>query len=582
MHSMRRMKKWFLAGLAATGLLMVSSTGVTQDKDIPRPAPVPKMDRTGALIVPLQGSVRLQMRNKKLIRAISFDKEGVVKATPDALQPNAAIIFGLGVGTVILEMTDVDGGKEQYEIVVQQDLELLRTTLRRVVPTANIDLIPGLGGTIVLAGYVARAEDVNTVVQVASSVGGQNANIVNAIQIGGVHQVQLDVVVASVNRSKARQRGFNFIINGTTVSTGSILGGLTSSTGSTGSATSTAAVGLIPSAASAIPSASPNLIFGIVPTQIQALLQALKTEGLAKTLAEPRVVTQSGRPANFQVGGQQATLSAASGINGPGVAYQSIGTQLDFLPLVYGNGKIYLEVSPTIRTVNTALGITTSFGTVPGFDVQTIHTSVVLESGQTFAIGGLIQNSLQASAARVPVLGEIPFLGALFNVISQTETEQETIILVTPHLVDPMACNQVPTHLPGRETRPGDDFEFFMESMLELPRYQRNVFEGRRYRAPWKNDPTAQQFPCGANGGTNGNCASGTCGNGSPMMGMNSGTTTPTATPNTGKLPTPAQLPPSVVPPRSKSGVMNDVDNNSTVINTNDPGVQIQVIPPAP
>ncbi len=198
----------------------------------------------------------------------------------------------------------------------------------------------------------------------------------------------------------------------------------------------------------------PNLVFGVIPAQFQGLLQALKTEGLAKLIAEPKLVTQSGRPASFLSGGQQATLSAASGINGPGVVYQDIGTEIDFLPIVYGNGKIYLEVAPRVRGVNQGLGITTSSAApTPGFDDQQVRTSVVLESGQTFAIGGLIQTNVQASTNRVPVLGEIPFLAPFFSTQTDQLTEQELVILVTPHLVDPMDCNQLPRRLPGRETR---------------------------------------------------------------------------------------------------------------------------------
>jgi pilus assembly protein CpaC len=230
---------------------------------------------------------------------------------------------------------------------------------------------------------------------------------------------------------------------------------------------------------------------------VQLLLQALKTENLAKLLAGPKLVTQSGRPARFLAGGRQATLGASSGINGPGVVYEDIGTELEFLPIVYGNGKIYLEVAPRVRGVNQGLGIITSFGAVPGFDEQSIRTSVVLESGQTFAIGGLIQTVGSATATKVPLLGELPFFGTLFSQETWLEQEQELVILVTPHLVDAMDCNQVPKRLPGRESRSPDDFELYLEGILELPRGQRNVFEGKHYLAPWKVDPTASAFPCG-------------------------------------------------------------------------------------
>jgi pilus assembly protein CpaC len=559
---MRRFQRFALGGVALLSLIACSSS-FGQDKQ----PPTAKVDRSGAIIVPLQGSVRLQMKNKKFIRSVFFDRENVVQVLPDATKPDTVIVFGRGVGTVTLELTDVDGGKESFEVVVQQDIDLLRNLIKRAVPTANVEVIPGVGGLLIISGNVARAEDVDTILRIAAAVGGgQSGSIVNAMQVGGVHQVQLDVTVANVNRSKARQRGVNLLIGGTNVQGASILDGVATAAlggmgvgGGGGGTGSMFGSGMITATSNAT-----NLVVGVLPAQVLTAIRALKNEGLAKLLAEPKLVTQSGRPARFLAGGQQATLSGASGINGPGVAYVDIGTELEFLPIVYGNGKIYLEVAPRVRGVNQGLGIVTSFGAVPGFDEQTVRTSIVLEPGQTFAIGGLIQHSVQSSSTRVPVLGEIPFLGALFSFSSITESEQELVILVTPHLVDAMDCNQVPQRLPGRETRTPDDFEFYLEAMLELPRGQRNVFEGRRYKAAWKNDPTAAQWPCGANGGMGGNCgvigASHTSG-----MGCANGSCQPTTMPT---ISGPSRTMPSTMPsslPSTLPGKMTEKPTLETI-----------------
>jgi pilus assembly protein CpaC len=476
---------------------------------------------TGGLILTLQTSKRIQISTKKPIRTAESTNDRVVQILADPTDPTAVILFGRGPGVSTVTLTDGDGGKDVLVVTVEPDLELLRTLIRRAVPTASVTLLPGVGNSIILTGNVARAEDVDTILRIAASAGAQ---VVNGMQVGGVHQVQLDVTVARVDRTKARNRGFNFIVNGTTVSFGSVLGGLVAPGGGGGGVQSSAAgVGIIPAAATAQPINAVNLVLGVVPAQFQGLLQALKTEGLAKLLSEPKLVTQSGRPARFLSGGRQATLSAASGINGPGVVYEDIGTELEFLPIVYGNGKIYLEVAPRVRGVNQGLGIVTSFGAVPGFDEQSVRTSIVLESGQTFAIGGLIQSNVQSSIVKVPVLGEIPFIGAAFSVISQTEQENELVILVTPHLVDPMDCSQIPGRLPGAETRKPDDFELYLESLMEAPRGPRNVFEGKRYRGAWMNDQSAGEYPCGPlynpNGGHGGhggyghggNCNTGNC-----------------------------------------------------------------------
>ncbi len=94
------------------------------------------------------------------------------------------------------------------------------------------------------------------------------------------------------------------------------------------------------------------------------------------------------------------------------------------------------------------------------------------------------------------MLGDLPYVGTLFSRVQYTQEEQEMVILVTPHLVDGMDCRQAPKRLPGRETRAPDDYELFLEGILEAPRGQRQVFENGRYKAAYKNDPSYQRFPC--------------------------------------------------------------------------------------
>jgi pilus assembly protein CpaC len=476
------------------------------------------------IVIPFGGVKPLQMKNKQNIKVVFVEKPDVIQPEQTVENPAIVLLKGLSKGTSRVELTDNAGGKESYEVVVgltieQRIIEDLQKILRQAVPTANVVVIPFSNG-IILSGTVAHAEDVDTILKIADCTVGKC--VINAMTVGGVQQVQLDVTVARVDRTRSRSRGFNFIVGGNTFSAGSILGGLSSSAGGTTSTTSaTAGVGIIPSAVTASPTGLANIVFGVVPAQFQGLLQALTQEGLAKLIAEPKLVTQSGRPAHFESGGQQAIIGPSSGITGPGVILQNFGTKLDFLPVVYGNGKIYLEVAPEVSAVDAGLGLAASstLPATPGFDIQNVRTSVVLESGQTFAIGGLIQTTVQSSVNRVPVLGEIPFIAPFFSTQTDTLTEQELVILVTPHLVDPMDCNQVPRRLPGLESRPPDDFEFYVEGIMEAPRGQRNVFENKHYKGAWKNDPTANSFPCATynpNGGPQcfkqgGNCATGNC-----------------------------------------------------------------------
>jgi pilus assembly protein CpaC len=244
-----------------------------------------------------------------------------------------------------------------------------------------------------------------------------------------------------------------------------------------------------------------NLFLAVFnPTQnFFGLLQALKDEDLVKIMAKPNLVSLSGRPAQFLDGGEQA-IPVPAGLGQVGVEFVEFGTRLSFLPIVLGNGKIYLEVEPEVSSLDPAFGTSINGTVVPGRDTQRVHTTVQLEDGQTYVLGGLIQHRVIGTTTKVPVVGEIPFLGAAFSRKIYTEEEDELVILVTPHLVDGMSCDQAPKLLPGDETRSPDDFELFLEGILEAPRGSREVCPDYRYVPAYKNGPTSALFPCAGNG----------------------------------------------------------------------------------
>ena len=421
------------------------------------------------------------------------------------------------------------------------DLDYLKKVIKNAVPNSNIQVIPVTKDAVILSGYVSRAEDIGMILAIAGNIvdpalfdalsqssstqtnnPGQtnptgavpgnmpidpnaaattqpaqaaprtSQKVINALRVAGVQQVQLDVVVAQVSRSEFRQLGFNFLSSRNSSIIGSTLNGLATQptavgTGLASGATqgsALAANGFVSSA-----TAAANIPFGVLNSNSGFLgfLQALRNESASKLLAEPKLTTSSGKQAFFQVGGEQAVLSGASGVNGPGADFRIVGTTLSFLPVVLGNGKIQLTVNPRVRSPNPALGITTSFGFVTGFDDKQVNATVEMETGQTFVIGGLIQNETRGIVNKIPVLGDLPFLGVLFSTKEYTETEQEVVILVTPYLVDPQSSDQLPKLLPGQETRSPDDFELFLEGILEAPRGPRKVIQDRRYIPAFKN-----------------------------------------------------------------------------------------------
>lgn len=503
MHPINRLRRRTLAALALTAGILGGSTAVAQQPTPPAaggqaPVVLPaKVDtKTGVIFVPINGIARYSTGTNKPIKSIAFTKDRVVEHRLIPEKQDAVDLIGKAAGLTEMVITFADNSTMSVTLVSQVDYDLLKNIIKRSFPTASVDVIPVQNDVIILTGYVNHPDDSALIEKIAQQMAGLaqvnyvgagsgnavatgGGSVINTIRVGGSQHVMIDVVVASVDRSELRNRGFSFIINGSQGNFGSFLGGL------------------INPVAGAQGGTNANILFGIAPAGINGALLALRTENLAKVLVEPKVVTQTGREAYIQSGGEQAIISGQSGITGPGVTYRPVGTILSVLPIVQGDGKILLEVTPSFTVVNNGLGLQVPGGGFsPGFSTQTARSVVSLESGQTFAIGGLIQNTVQSTSTKVPLLGDLPFVGTAFSTANNEERESELIILVTPRLVEPMDCAQVPRRVPGRETRNVDDHEFYLEGLLEAPRGQRQVWNGLlRYNPAWKCD-TTNRFPC--------------------------------------------------------------------------------------
>lgn len=551
MHQlMKKIRSALYGGLALALLISMYSVSEAQIPGPPlanpgSPAPGvqgPRYSGAPQVLVPLGSQVRFQMSSRKDIEKIYNPKQSSLQITvrPETKDATTVYLTGVTPDVVRVEFVDVDGVKELYDFVVQLDVEFLKLQLRRAVQTANLQVVPTGANTVLITGTVSQPQDVELITRVATSVG--NIQVINGVRVGGVQQVQLDVVVAQVSRREFRRMAFDFLVNSQNFFFGNTTGGaaITPALIGTGGALSVASNGL--SGAPGTPNgANTNLVFGVLHSGwgILGFLQALRDEGLVKTLAEPRLVTLSGRPASFLAGGEQP-IPVPAGLGQVGIQFTEFGTRLNFLPIVLGNGKIHLEVEPEVSNLDPAIGTTIQGTVVPGRNTSRVNTTVQLEPGQTFVIGGLIQHEVRALDRKTPILGDIPFLGTMFSSKGFDEQELELVVLVTPHLVDAMDCHQTPKTLPGQETRSPDDFELFLECILEAPRGPRKVWNGYEYVPAYKNGPSAGQFPCGGVGGY--------CSPGTGMLGVPAqvGTGTPTCGPagcGSGVVPGPRVLP---------------------------------------
>ncbi len=198
---------------------------------------------------------------------------------------------------------------------------------------------------------------------------------------------------------------------------------------------------------------------------VQFFLTAVGTHGYGKILAEPTLITISGKSARFQAGGEFAvpTTVGVGGVGGIATTFRGFGTELEFTPVVVDKDLIRLQVSPSFSTLNNDASV----AGIPGLNRRSVDTTVDLREGQWLAVAGLIQDEQGGQKTRTPYIGDLPFIGGLFSHRDTSRFETELIVLVSPELIHPMEREQVPLLLPGMEVTDPTDDDFFLRRQTE-------------------------------------------------------------------------------------------------------------------
>lgn len=301
----------------------------------------------------------------------------------------------------------------------------LRATYTNVMPNSDIQvesvaLIDGDGNTtnrIVLSGTAGSADDADKALAIAAQFAGAPENVTSVITIDGPQQVMLKVTVAEVNRSLAKQFGID-------------LSGSFSSGGLTTSFVSEQPLG---GASNLFSDNGVELGVKAGGFSIDAQIRAMEQRGAARTLAEPLLTAISGQQADFTAGGEFPIPTSVSD-GEVSIGYKDFGISLSFTPTIKSNGNIGLVVDTSSSELSAEGSITVGSSSLPGIKKRQAKTTVEIGAGQTLAIGGLIQDQTRTQIHRLPGLGDIPILGALFRSRDFIRSQSELVILVTPYL----------------------------------------------------------------------------------------------------------------------------------------------------
>lgn len=358
------------------------------------------------------------------------------------LTPRQLLLQGVGAGETDVLLWSSDDEVQASRVEVEIDVVRLRQELQALFPQTTLQVDP-FRDMVVVKGILSRAEQI---AQLNDFLTAQNFNYMDMTTLGGVQQVLLQVRVAEVSRSAIRALGVNFFDGGE-----DFFGGVSVGT-SGGGALNPVSVG--PPEDSSILG---NLAFsfindvGISPSvtlwggfpdkNFQFFIQALAENQYLRVLAEPTLVALSGEEASFLAGGE-FPIPIAQDVSGGGssitVEYREFGVRLQFRPTVLGDGTIQLYVAPEVSELSDTGAVIISGFRIPGVSTRRAETTLQLKNGQTFAMAGLISRSSSAVTSRVPGLGDVPILGALFSSKRHTAGETELVVLVTASLVEPL------------------------------------------------------------------------------------------------------------------------------------------------
>jgi pilus assembly protein CpaC len=347
-----------------------------------------------------------------------------------------------------------------FDLVVQTDLALLRERLKEVAPRDEIQLQTAQDA-VVLSGVVSSQQLVGAAQEVASAF-IQRGRVINLLTVAPVKnpQVMLQVHVAEASRDAMRELGFSFRALGRTFVGAAFPGNPFAPVLST-LADSIIGAGTdfpITSTGPEIDLSRANLLLSSGNLDYAGVVRALASRGLVRTLAKPNLVTESGKEAKFLSGGE-LPIPVSQGLNGIGIEWREFGVGLVFTPVVLDGETINLKIRPEVSSPDPSRGIISAGIQIPAILKNEAFTNINLKDGESFAIAGLVNNQVRQVVGKVPVLGDIPIIGALFRSTEFRNQETELLFVVTvKQLRTGQAAVPDPTQL--MEIRPEEKKEF--------------------------------------------------------------------------------------------------------------------------
>ena len=378
---------------------------------------------------------------KSTILDIPASMQRVSVANPDlvetvAIDPRQLLINGKTEGETSMIVWQQDGSRLEWDLSVHPSTARLDAVRREIAKEleGQVVNVSFENNTVFLRGTVKNLTSADRAVSIASTL-GKTVNLLHVEVPQGDQQILLKVRFADVDRNATQDLGWNLFSTGATNSIGTI------------STNQYNPPQVSPGGSLSLTDAL-NLFIYRHDLNLGATIRALEAKALLQILAEPNVLAMDGKTASFLAGGQFPVPVVTGGaLSAVSITYRQFGVSLDFLPHITARGTIKLQVTPEVSSLDYANGVVISGFNVPGLNTRKLQTEIELENGQSFVIGGLLDNRMSETLSRIPGLASVPVLGKLFMSRSRTRNHSELLVLVTAEIVRPIPKDQTPPDL---------------------------------------------------------------------------------------------------------------------------------------
>src|SRR5690348_12519944 len=388
----------------------------------------------------------LLINTTERLRRVSVTDPGVADAI--VVTPTQILVHGRSAGEVSLLIWDELDRSRSFDLRVDVDVSACAEEEKRVFPDEQIVVTPSRSA-IVLSGHVST-EDVSK--RAGLIADAYSKNVVNVLTFGpvGSQEVLLEVKFAEVDRSALTQLGVNILSTGATNTLGTI------STQQFGGFGPQQITDSIPRAPGSVFTANEtiqdtlNMFLFRPDIHLGVIIKALQNKNLLQILAEPNLIAMNGKEASFLAGGQFPfpMVQPGAGFTAVSIQFKEFGVRLSFTPEIMPNGDIHLKVAPEVSALDFANALTISGFTVPALSTRKAATEFQMQDGQSFVIAGLMDNRVSSQMNKIPGLGDIPVLGALFRSKTLSKSNSELMVLVTAKKISPDKVAPPPPQYP--------------------------------------------------------------------------------------------------------------------------------------